>query len=289
MCRFDGILVHDGVLGGSNGALYRKWDINSICFSSQVAGSMTITRFYELKSSKKLCHNGSSPQRGMDGYDPAYKFDLIYKTLVHNVNAVSKFADENQVLDESTWGHSGYGEAGSGLTGRLMNKPVSKGGQVVIISDVGRFRPRAYMHRHNLHERAFSREGPSELHALASSLLPMVDGHCDATTRKLFKAKFCVTVDNYFISDDVLNWAGRNGLGVIGTNRRDELPKDIKSDYLHKIPTPSQIKHAKVARFTKPIVAVKDYEEGYQRVHVSFQSTSSCNIASHRIAQIYTC
>ena len=34
-----------------------------------------------------------------------------------------------------------------------------------------------------------------------------------------------------------------------------------------------------MARFTHPIVAVKN-GEGYQRAHVSFQSTSSCNIAT---------
>ena len=38
------------------------------------------------------------------------------------------------------------------VTGRIMNKPgISKGGQVVIISDANRIRPRAYMHRHKLH------------------------------------------------------------------------------------------------------------------------------------------
>ena len=54
-------------------------------------------------------------------------------------NAITKKADENQTVDETTWGHAGYGEAGSGLTGRLRNKKVSKGGQTSIMSDSRRF------------------------------------------------------------------------------------------------------------------------------------------------------
>ena len=40
------------------------------------------------------------------------------------------------------------------------------------------------------------------------------------------------------------------------------------------------MKHAKAARFFEPIVAVKNDSRGFQSVHVSFQSTSSFNIAS---------
>ena len=45
---------------------------------------MTLTRFGELKRNLKLCHNGSVLKRGMPNYDPAYKYDLIYKMMVHN-------------------------------------------------------------------------------------------------------------------------------------------------------------------------------------------------------------
>ena len=71
--------------------------------------------------------------------------------MVHNCNAITKFADEMQTVDETTWGHAGFGESGSGLTGRLMNKKVNKGGQTTIMSDSTRFRPRAYIHRHKMH------------------------------------------------------------------------------------------------------------------------------------------
>ena len=76
----------------------------------------------------------------------------MYRTLVHNVNFISLYSESDQCGDETTWGHGGYGEAGSGLVGSIMGKPgVSKGGQRVIISDVNRMWPRAYMHWHKLH------------------------------------------------------------------------------------------------------------------------------------------
>ena len=40
------------------------------------------------------------------------------------------------------------------------------------------------------------------------------------------------------------------------------------------------MKYTKAARFFEPIVAVKNDLRGFQRVYVSFQSTSSWNIAS---------
>ena len=40
------------------------------------------------------------------------------------------------------------------------------------------------------------------------------------------------------------------------------------------------MKHAKSAGFFESIVEVKEYLRGFQSVHVSFQSTPSCNITS---------
>ena len=59
--------------------------------------------------------------------------------MVSNCNAITKYADDNQTVDETTWGHAGYGEAGSALTGRLCNKKVNKGGQTTIMTDSRRF------------------------------------------------------------------------------------------------------------------------------------------------------
>ena len=73
---------------------------------------------------------------------------------MHNVNCISKNAESDQCDDETTWGHGGFGEAGSGLVGRIMGKPgVSKGGHIVMVSDVTRVQPRAYLYWHKLHEK----------------------------------------------------------------------------------------------------------------------------------------
>ena len=284
LVNYDGVTVMNGVLGGTSGALYRRWDTTSSCYSEDIAMNMKMTRFKELKEALKLCHNGSVPKKGQQGYDPAYKYDLVYKVMVHNTNAITKFADENQTIDETTWGHGGYGEAQSGIVSRLRNKKVSKGGQTVIVSDARKyFRPRAYQHRHKLHKMPttvnLTRQGSREFHDIASMILKMViQDPSPPDVKQIFRAKPCFTVDNYFIDDTILNWIGMNGLSAIGTNARNVLPKDILPEYLCTNKTPSS-NVTKVARFTNPIVAVKN-TNGYQRVHVSFQSTSSCNIAS---------
>ena len=72
--------------------------------------------------------------------------------MTSNCNAITEYAEENQTVDETTWGHSGYGEAGNGITTRLMNTKVNKGGQTSLITDSRRYRPRAYIHHHKLHK-----------------------------------------------------------------------------------------------------------------------------------------
>ena len=72
---------------------------------------------------------------------------------------------------------------------------------------------------------------------------------------------------------------GENGYGSIGTNARNVLPKGIEKKYLHGEKHQSGCKYSNVACYTNPIVAVKD-KDGYQRVHVSFQSTNATNITS---------
>ena len=284
--KYDGVVIMDGVLGGSNGALYRRWNQESSNYSKEIATEMTATRFQELKQAIKLCHNGSVSKSGQPGYDPAYKYDLVYKAMVHNTNAITKYASENQTIDETTWGHGGYGEANSGLVARLRNKKKNKGGQTVIISDSREFfRPRAYQHRHKLHVLPtippLTRQGSRELYDICGLLAPMLIGttNSNSTTKKIFRRLPVICVDNYFICDKVLDYVGGLGFGIIGTNARDVLPADISKHHLHVIKTQSNTV-SKVARFNQPIVAVKNNENGSQRAHVSFQSTSSCNIAT---------
>ena len=285
LLQHDAILIYDGVLGGSKGALYRRWDPDSCLYNKDIANAMTLTRFGELKRNKKLCLNQAAPKRDQPGYDPAYKYDLPFKVFTHNTNAISKKADETLAADETTWGHGGYGETGSGICIKLTGKKVSKGGQTVIIMDWSRFRPRAYIHRHKLYhiiypddKAKWSKNGSFEMFYLCKQLLTMVDGET-GDSKKLFRSKPCITADNYFQSDEIMEWIGSQGLGAICTSARDRLPKDIKTKYLHQQKTLPKNKHAKIAKFASPVIAVKN-EATHQRIHVSFQSTSSCNIST---------
>ena len=99
-----------------------------------------------------------------------------------------------------------------------------------------------------------------------------------SSKRKLFHKKPMTKVDNYFFIDAVLDWDGNVDLGIIGTNARNRTPKDIEPFYLHKENTNATMKHTKAASIFDPIVAVKNYSRGFQCVHVSFRSKSSCNI-----------
>ena len=205
---------------------------------------------------------------------------MIYKVMVHNTNAMTEKADENLTVDETTWGHAGYGESGSGLCGRLMNKRKSKGGQTTIISDSRRFRPRAYIHRHNLHPmlEGMTKRGTNELIYLLKQIEPMVEGSL-SMQKKIFSRKPTVTADNFFFDNACCEWIGKNGFGSIGTTARNVLPDGVQKKYLHIEKNKPGCKIAKTARFLQPIIAVKN-ADGYQHVHVSFQSTSSTNITT---------
>ena len=285
LVRFDGVVVRDGVRGGSGGAIYRRWQP---CADEDefVKSSMTFRRWLQIKRVFKLCNNSDSPKRGEIGYDPAYKYDMLYRALFANVNALTKKAGLDLCGDESTWGHEGFGEAGSGLTGRIVGKPgVTKGGQIVMLSDVDRIRPRVYLHRHKLHPHppGWMAMGPLEVRLLLEKITKMVNG-AGAGVPEIFSEKPHCTFDNFFSGDVIFKWLGENGFGCTMTCRRDRLPADIPGHFLHKKKTDSGPR-TKVARFHEPIVAVQrveatDTTSAFERVHISFQSTSSCNIST---------
>jgi hypothetical protein len=54
LLHFFGILVRDGVLGGSHGALDQRWNPHSPMYCHDIAQSMTLTRFGEIKRNIKL-------------------------------------------------------------------------------------------------------------------------------------------------------------------------------------------------------------------------------------------
>ena len=138
LVNFDGILIKDGVKGGSDGAIYRRWQ-NCEDMDQSIIDAMTYRRFLQIKRTLKLCDNRVCPKQGEDGYDPLYKLDYIWKVLVHNVNAISKKVELDLCGDETAYATGEFGEKGAGIVGRIANKTgITKGGQILLVSNVHR-------------------------------------------------------------------------------------------------------------------------------------------------------
>ena len=84
-----------------------------------------------IKRYFKLNNNLTTPTHGMPGYNPCARYDVIYKCLVVNMNYLTKKADEDGTMDETTWGFSGFGTE---ATYRMQGKKKDKGGQTTLLS-----------------------------------------------------------------------------------------------------------------------------------------------------------
>lgn len=279
LVKFDMTLIRDGVLGGSKGAVHLRWKEDDALFNKEIAETMTHTRWLQLKRTYKLNDNDFDKSVS----DPCKKFDYIYRTIVHNTNVLSKYADSDLCMDETTFGHAGYGPSGTGVMRRLIGKKVTKGGQTVLCSDVGRNRVRAYTHRHKCHEGPvdWGREGSCETRRIVEALDQMVisdNQHFVYRPKGIFRGKPHITADNYFGEDKVDDWMGEKGYGFLHTVRRDCLPTGIPDWAWHKNSVIAKDQKARVARFQNPITAIQS-KPSYSRVHVSFQSTGPTNIS----------
>ena len=118
---------------------------------------------------------------------------------------------------------------------------------------------------------------------ILENVLQMVRGYGDGDEGEDDNAMYIwdelphFTWDNYFSGDQIFNHLGLLGFGALMTCRRDRLPAGIPEKYLSKKKTDTK-ERSKVARFNRPIVLVNE-SATHQRVHVSFQSTSSCNLS----------
>jgi hypothetical protein len=101
----------------------------------------------------------------------------------------------------------------------------------------------------------------------------------NAFGRPLFQSKPHMTWDNYFSGSTILEYAAEQGFGMTCTVRRDRLPKGVPPKYWHKEKTQPNAQRPKAARFHNPILVMKEQVQSLVTL-TSFQSTSSCNIAS---------
>ena len=130
MVRWLAVPIRHGVRDGSVSGIPRRWLSADADYDNAFANNMTYSRWQQIKSVfKKLNNNLTSPGHGKEGYDPAAKYDLIYRTICHNMNHFTLLAELDATLDELTWGFGGYmGDCG----GRLINKPIGKGRQTTM-------------------------------------------------------------------------------------------------------------------------------------------------------------
>ena len=278
LVRWDGVILMDGVRGGSNGAILRRFDTSredNTSFDKNISAAMTKTRFLEIKRVYKLNDNKDGVKRGEEGYNPAYKYDYIWKTLVHNVNALTLRAGLDQCADETTFAYQGFGE--KGLYGNIHGKPkVKRGAQIVLSSDVDRLRPRAYVHRHKLHEKVFRYQGCNEAYLLMKEIEDLVV--TPTAPRGIFSEKPHFTFDNFFSGDEIFSYASENDWGLTMTCRRDRLPKGIEHKYVHKDKC-GVTDRSRAAGYEHPIFAIKS--SGDSAIQLStFQSTGATNFVS---------
>ncbi len=97
-------------------------------------------------------------------------------------------------------------------------------------------------------------------------------------------------MDNLFSGDEVLRYLGEGGWKGTMTCRCNCLPKSVPRTYFNFIKAAPVNARSKVARFEKPIIAVKHVKhqdsdtdndkKDYVLCHVSFQSTEETNIST---------
>ena len=117
---WDNIVTKCGCRGRINGDLYRKWDSSDDSYDCEIAGAMNQSRWLEIKRCYKLCDNDLLPKRRDPGYDPAYKYDYAWKSLLNNVNTLSHSSDLDQCGDKTTAGNNlSPGASATGLCSTL--------------------------------------------------------------------------------------------------------------------------------------------------------------------------
>ena len=137
--------------------------------------------------------------------------------------------------DETIYSIAFYGKAGTGVIGRVKNKPgVTKGGQTVLLSDVNSTTPCEYMHRHKMHRNppCWTVMGNFEVKNLMEDLNPIIKR--EVRYRKIFKEHPHYTFNNYFSGVKIIDWLGREVFCVTFTFIRGRLPPDISAQHLHK-------------------------------------------------------
>ena len=71
LVNFGGVVILDGVRGGINGELYRRWKYNGSGFYEEILNRINIWRWLQIKRVIKLCNNKDALNCGETNYYPA--------------------------------------------------------------------------------------------------------------------------------------------------------------------------------------------------------------------------
>ena len=69
-----GLILRDGVLGGTSGTIYRRWQMGAD-YDDDIAQGMNYRLCIQIKRVKKICNNNTETNKGQDGYNKSYRFD----------------------------------------------------------------------------------------------------------------------------------------------------------------------------------------------------------------------
>ena len=121
-------------------------------YDTYIHDSILYDCFLQLKRTYKLCNNytNGNKQKSDPSYNLEYNCDLLFKALVNNINAVTKYADLDLCRDETKFLYMSHGEPDTGFLKRLgqIKLDVTRGMQTVMLFDANWNYPRAYLYCH---------------------------------------------------------------------------------------------------------------------------------------------
>jgi hypothetical protein len=179
---------------------------------------------------------------------------MIFDVIISNVNYIMKYAALDLCGDETTYAHEGYGEAQSGLVLLIIGKPgVTCGGQIVVVNDVGRIRPRAYSHRHKCYPEESSGQGPNKVKRIVTKLSKEVRMEDNGDTQGLFRQLPHITWDNFFSGEEVVAWCADQVFGMMSTLRRDCFPKEVPKEFFTEKRQLQRTKEQRLQSFSRQL------------------------------------
>jgi hypothetical protein len=142
---------------------------------------------------------------------------------------------------------------------------VTRGGQTVSIADVFCTRPRAFNHRHKLHEAltGWTKQAPLEVRCSMAQFLPMVKEEVEEEGDINIHNKFLreppqFSFNNYFDEEKILNLLGGHCFRATTDNHHNRL-LEVPGINMCNEKTEAKWWNSRVARFDTPMTMVKDF------------------------------